>query len=154
MREQCLVAAERLAFDACPDPTGPTAGGRSALRFVPSLFQPYPEPTGPGAAITQAAVLLVEAERPIILAGGGALWSDAGPEIKALAKQLEAPVVTTLNAKGLLDERDPVSLGHARSVRAKAVLPHADLMLAVGCRFTEVMTDWRRLPVPQRLDPD
>ena len=67
--------------------------------------------------------------------------------------------ITTLNGKGLLDERSPISLGHARSVRARVVLPHADVMLAVGCRFTEVMTDWRRLPVPSRivqidLDPD
>ena len=38
-----------------------------------------------------------------------------------------------------------------RSAPAQAVLPHADAMLAVGCRFTEVMTDWRRMPVPSRL---
>ena len=42
---------------------------------------------------------------------------------------------------------------------AKEALPHADAMLAVGCRFTEVMTDWRRMPVPANLvqidvDPD
>ena len=70
-----------------------------------------------------------------------------------------APVVTTLNGKGLLDERKPCSLGHARSVGARRVLPHADAMLAAGCRFTEVMTDWRRMPVPKNLiqidlDPD
>ncbi len=59
--------------------------------------------------------------------------------------------MTSLNAKGILDERDPLSLGHARSARAKVVLPHADAMLAVGCRFTEVMTDWRRMPVPRNL---
>ena len=51
----------------------------------------------------------------------------------------------------MLDERNPLSLGHARSVRARRVLPHADAMLAVGCRFTEVMTDWRRMPVPGNL---
>ena len=59
----------------------------------------------------------------------------------------------------MIDERDPLSLGHARSARAKAALPHADAMLAVGCRFTEVMTDWRRMRVPPSLvqidlDPD
>jgi len=114
-------------------------------------FPPSPEPAVPAAAIAQAALMLAQAERPIILAGGGSLWSGAAPEIKALAERLDAPVLTTLNAKGLLDERDPLSLGHARSVRARAVLPHADLMLAIGCRFTEVMTDWRRLPVPRTL---
>ncbi len=127
MREPCPVSAALLAFPPCP------------------------EPAVPAAAIAQAALMLAQAQRPIILAGGGSLWSGAAPEIRALAERIEAPVVTTLNAKGLLDERDPLSLGHARSARARAVLPHADLMLAIGCRFTEVMTDWRRLPVPRTL---
>ncbi len=91
------------------------------------------------------------ASAPIILAGGGALWSGAAEAIGGLARRLDAPVLTTLNGKGLLDERHPFSLGHARSARAKAALPHADAMLAVGCRFTEVMTDWRRMTVPANL---
>ena len=83
----------------------------------------------------------------------------AADAIEALARRLGAPVITTLNGKGLLDERHPLSLGHARSARARQVLPHADAMLAVGCRFTEVMTDWRRMPIPGNLiqidlDPD
>ena len=93
--------------------------------------------------------ILAEARRPIILAGGGALWSGAADAIEALARRLGAPVITTLNAKGLIDERSPLSLGHARSVRRAAALPHADVMLAVGCRFTEVFTDWRRMTVPE-----
>jgi acetolactate synthase-1/2/3 large subunit len=122
-------------------------------------FPPAPRPAVPDAAIAQAAALLTAAQRPIILAGGGALWSGAAEAIEELAGRLGAPVLTTLNAKGLLDERHPLSLGHARSVRARVVLPHADCMLAIGCRFTEVFTDWRRLPVPRSLiqidlDPD
>jgi acetolactate synthase-1/2/3 large subunit len=105
----------------------------------------------PGAAIRQAADLLIRSERPIILAGGGALWAGAAAEIAALAERLDAPVITSLNGKGLLDERHPRSLGHARSARAKTALPHADAMIAVGCRFSEVMTDWRRMPVPKDL---
>jgi thiamine pyrophosphate-dependent acetolactate synthase large subunit-like protein len=103
------------------------------------------------AAIAEVAALLARAERPIVLAGGGALWGNAGVEVRAVAERLGAPVVTSLNGKGLIDERDPRSLGHARSARAKVVMPHADAMLAVGCRFTEVMTDWRRMPVPRAL---
>jgi acetolactate synthase-1/2/3 large subunit len=125
------------------------------LPVEPSEEAPPPDP----AALARAAGLLAEAERPIILAGGGALWSGAAVAVRALAGRLKAPVVTSLNAKGLLDERDPLSLGHARSARAKVVLPYADAMLAVGCRFTELMTGWRRMPVPARLvqvdlDPD
>jgi len=114
-------------------------------------FPPRPEPTVPLDAIARAAEILAGAERPIILAGGGALWSGAADEIEALARLLGAPIVTTLNAKGLIDERDPLSLGHARSIGARLALPHADVMLAVGCRFTEVFTDWRRMPVPKTL---
>lgn len=98
-----------------------------------------------------AVNLLRKAERPILLAGGGAVWSGAGPELKQLAERLDCPVITTLNGKGVLDERDFYSLGHARSVRAKEALPHADVMLAVGCRFTEVMTWFWKLRVPERL---
>jgi acetolactate synthase-1/2/3 large subunit len=105
----------------------------------------------PADAIVSAAALLGNASRPIVLAGGGALWGNAGAEVVAVAERLHAPLITSLNAKGLLDERDPRSLGHARSARARAALPHADAMLAVGCRFTEVMTDWRRMPVPANL---
>jgi acetolactate synthase-1/2/3 large subunit len=114
-------------------------------------FAPAPTPTVPGDAIDRAASVLADARRPIILAGGGALWAGAGAELRLVAERLGAPVVTTLNGKGIIDERDPISLGHARSVRARTALPHADAMLAVGCRFTEVLTDWRRMPVPKLL---
>ncbi len=114
-------------------------------------FPPPPTPAVPADEIARAARILAEARRPILLAGGGALWSGAAGSIAALARRLGAPVVTTLNAKGLIDERDPLSLGHARSARARAALPHADAMLAIGCRFTEVLTDWRRMIVPDRL---
>lgn len=117
------------------------------------LFPPSREtaPSLSPADLAEAATILASAARPIILAGGGALWSCAADSIAALARRLGAPVITTLNAKGLIDERSPLSLGHARSPRARAALAHADVMLAVGCRFTEVLTDWRRMTVPSRL---
>ncbi len=127
MRQPCTVAADLQEF---------------ALPAAPVV---------PRTAVIEAAKVLTAAERPIILAGGGALWAGAGEEIRQLARQLNCPIITTLNGKGILDERDPWSLGHARSVRARTALPHADAMLAVGCRFTEVLTDWRRMPVPRQL---
>ncbi len=101
--------------------------------------------------IERARQLLKNSRRPIILAGGGAVWSDAGPPIEQLARRLGCPVITTLNGKGIVDERSPSSLGHGRSIRATEALPHADLMLAVGCRFTEVFTWFGKLPVPDVL---
>ena len=138
-RPSALFLPQDLMRASCPTSSGIAA------------FPPPPVPTVPSDAIAEAARVLAAARRPIILAGGGALWSGAADSIESLARRLDAPVITTLNAKGLLDERHPISLGHARSTRARAALPHADVMLAVGCRFTEVLTDWRRMSVPARL---
>jgi acetolactate synthase-1/2/3 large subunit len=114
-------------------------------------FAPPDEPRVDQKTIEQAAAILSRAKRPMILAGGGALWSNAAEEVRRLAELLHAPVITTLNAKGLIDEREPWSLGHGRSARARTALSRADAMLAVGCRFTEVFTDWRRMSIPEAL---
>jgi thiamine pyrophosphate-dependent acetolactate synthase large subunit-like protein len=103
------------------------------------------------AAIEQALQLLAASACPIILAGGGAVWSGAEKEIAELAQRLDCPVITTLNGKGIVDERSPLSLGHGRSAPARAALAFADCMLAVGCRFTEVFTWFGRMQVPAAL---
>ena len=123
-----------------------------AVEQVPPAEAGTYEPTMPTVReFERAAAMLGEAERPLILAGGGALWAGAGPELSELARRLNCPVVTTLNGKGIVDERDPLSLGHARSPGGNTVWPHADLVLAVGCRFTEVFTGFRSLSAPKRL---
>jgi thiamine pyrophosphate-dependent acetolactate synthase large subunit-like protein len=105
----------------------------------------------PEANMERAAAVVQTFQRPVLLAGGGAVAARAADELRTLAQRLDAPVLTTLNGKGILDERDPLSLGHARSVRGRAILDHADGMLAIGCRFTEVMTGFRTLKIPPRL---
>lgn len=129
-----------LAIASDKSATCPTGTIHAAFRLAPSMD-----------AIREAAKVLHAARRPIILAGGGAVWSEAGDEIKGLAKRLDCPVVTTLNGKGIVDERDPISFGHGRSIRGRGVLPHADAMLAIGCRFTEVFTWFGKMPVPKAL---
>jgi acetolactate synthase-1/2/3 large subunit len=103
------------------------------------------------SAICNTALILSAATKPIILAGGGAVWADAGPELSEMAARLNCPVITSQQGKGILDERDPLSLGHARSARGRVAQQHADAMLAIGCRFTEVMTGFRKMQVPKRL---
>ncbi len=138
--------ARRLDPAARPDASG--VPGRARRQPHRPLDHPRSRARGPDRRGGRAAV---PRRRPIVLAGGGALWAGAEGEVRAVAGRLKAPIITSLNGKGIVDERDPLSLGHARSARAKAALPHADAMLAVGCRFTEVMTDWRRMPVPAAL---
>ncbi len=102
-------------------------------------------------SITKAVAVLSQAKHPVLLAGGGVVWANAGAEVRRLAERLDCPVLTSLNGKGILDERDPRALGHARSMRGRVAQTHADAMLAIGCRFTEVMTGFRKLQVPKRL---
>ncbi|MGO4300839.1 thiamine pyrophosphate-binding protein [Leifsonia sp. RAF41] len=88
------------------------------------------------AAIAEAARLLAGATDPVILAGGGS--RGATDELRALAERLGAPVVTTLNAKGVLDERHPLSLGsNLRLAAARNRARVADVLLVVGSKLGE-----------------
>lgn len=104
-----------------------------------------------GEAIRQAREMLQGSQRPVIVAGGGAMWSDAGRAIEELARKLDCPVISTLNGKGVIDERAPFAMGHGRCRRARVALSRADVMLAIGCRFTEVFTASGTLPIPKQL---
>ncbi|WP_129359555.1 thiamine pyrophosphate-binding protein [Rothia uropygioeca] len=98
----------------------------------PQTFDPVPPP---GAeAIAEAARRLTTAASPTILAGGGA--RSAASEVRHLAERLGAPVVTTLNGKGVLDETHPLSLGsnlRLHSIREYA--RSADVLLVIGSKL-------------------
>jgi acetolactate synthase I/II/III large subunit len=101
--------------------------------------------------IRRATESILTSQRPVILAGGGAVASGAAEQIAELARRLACPVITTLNGKGILDERASMSLGHGRNRRARMVMSRADLLIAVGCRFTEVFTAGGTAPIPKRI---
>lgn len=101
--------------------------------------------------IRQVAESIRTSQRPVVLAGGGCVWSGAAEQVKELARLLDCPVITTLNGKGILDERSESSLGHGRTRRARMALSRADLVIAAGCRFTEVFTASGTLPIPKRI---
>ncbi|ADB57242.1 acetolactate synthase large subunit [Archaeoglobus profundus] len=90
--------------------------------------------------IKRAVELIMKSERPIILAGGGVRISNAHPEVLELAEKIPAFVVTTLMGKGAIPEEHPLSLGfigmHGTKYGNLAVMD-ADLIIAVGCRFSD-----------------
>ncbi|WP_029145362.1 thiamine pyrophosphate-binding protein [Microbacterium luticocti] len=93
---------------------------------------PVPDPD----TIAEAARLLAAAADPVILAGGGS--RGAADELRAVAERLGAPVVTTLNAKGVLDEHHPLSLGsNLRLAAARNRARDADVLLVVGSKLGE-----------------
>ena len=97
-------------------------------------FTPIAAPDA--AAIAEAAALLRSATDPVILAGGGSRGAVA--ELRALAERLGAPVVTTGNAKGVLDEHHPLALGsNLRLAAARNRARDADVLLVVGSKLGE-----------------
>ncbi|MBB4662140.1 biosynthetic-type acetolactate synthase large subunit [Conexibacter arvalis] len=101
------------------------------------------EPRPEAAAVGEAAALIAAAQRPVLYVGGGAVNADAGAELRALAERAQAPVVTTLMAKGALPESHPLHAGipgmHGHKF-ANLTLNEADLVVAVGARFDDRVT--------------
>ena len=93
--------------------------------------------------IEDAAELIRGAERPILILGQGAILSGATDKIRAMIEDLQLPVTTTILGKGSVDEDHPLSLGcmgmHGRRVANFAVV-HCDVMIALGCRFSDRIT--------------
>ena len=101
---------------------------------------PQSGPLASDSAIAQAAARLLQARRPLILAGGGAL--DAGPALQRLAEQLQAPVALTINAKGIIGPGHPLLIGSSQSTAAaRALVREADVVLALGTELGETDYD-------------
>jgi acetolactate synthase I/II/III large subunit len=91
----------------------------------------------PGPGKLQEVVNLLRGARfPVIQAGGGAAAADAGAALLKLAERLQAPVVLTEGARGLLPSSHPLVL---TGLGGRAVLPHADVVLAIGTRFLDAL---------------
>ena len=92
------------------------------------------------AAIDEAAGLISQSQRPVILAGQGCMIARAGEELFKLSRTLGCPVTTTLLGKGVFPETDDYSLGmlgmHGTAYANKAIV-EADLILNIGSRFDD-----------------
>ncbi len=88
-------------------------------------------PQADPAAVRRAAEVLAAGAQPMIIAGGGAV--DAQAELTALAEALGAPVATTVNGKGAVDESHPLSVGASIRLRAlQKAAADSDALLVVG----------------------
>jgi acetolactate synthase-1/2/3 large subunit len=136
------LAAQAMAAMATGRP-GPAAlecpwdvWGRAGTVSAPAVL-PVATPEIDEDAILAAAKRLGAAKRPLIICGGGA--QDAAPEVTALARMLQAPVMGYRRGRGVLDSRDPLSvtlpLGHE-------LWGEADVVLGVGSRLLYPFTQW------------
>lgn len=98
--------------------------------------------------LTAAATALEAAERPAILAGGGARSADAGPAVARLAERIGAPLATTYYGKGLVDHDHPLHTGIAGTFMTQAndaLLWDTDLLVAVGAQLSGKSTRYGEL---------
>lgn len=91
--------------------------------------------------VERALDMLLEAERPLLLAGGGVITADASEDLRALAEYLRVPVQVTLMGKGSFDEDSPLYAGmtgvQTSQRYGNASFLESDLVLAVGARFAD-----------------
>ena len=146
-QELCTGRPRPVELELPPDVlTAPAPAGDKG----PDAHTP---PVPSDEAVAEAAQLLSNADRVLIWAGGGAVRSHAGEELAAVAELLGAPVVTTPEGKGAIPEDHPLSMGACYSTfgPARWLAPQADVVLAVGTRFTLPMTGPWSLRPPQAL---
>jgi len=122
----------------------------------PTYHEPQGRPRPDTTSVERAARLLTEARRPVLLAGGGVITADASAELVALAEHLGAPVVTTWMGKGTIPEDHDLnawSVGDTASTCGNALARSADVLLAVGCRFTDWSASSYRRDVTFSIPP-
>ncbi len=96
---------------------------------------------GSPEAVAKALEMLLSARRPLILAGGGVICSEASAQLTAFAEHVNVPVYTTFMGKGALSARHPLHLGIAGcwgEYPAQEAARNADVILALGCRFSDI----------------
>jgi len=123
---------------------------QSTMTWGPGAWPPamelpgYRLPAAPDrAAIRAAAALLRQARRPVLYVGGGVIKAGAHAELLALAELAQAPVTTTLMARGAFPDPHPLALGMPGMhgcYTAVAALQEADLLVALGARFDDRVT--------------
>ena len=104
-------------------------------------YRPVParRSAGDPRDVEEAATAILKARRPVIHAGQGVLYGEAWDELRELAELLQAPVMTTLGAKGVFPEDHPLSLGSGGATTTAPVvhfLQEADLVAGIGCSFS------------------
>jgi acetolactate synthase-1/2/3 large subunit len=123
--------------------------------FNPSTYRPHTR-TFDRRAVQDATDVLLDASRPVFLAGSGVDVAGAADHLRSLAELLPAMVATTPRAKGVFPEDHPLSLGvfgfaGHRAAKDTILGPDVDVLFSVGASLNETTTmNWHRDLMPSR----
>ncbi|MDN3448168.1 MULTISPECIES: acetolactate synthase 3 large subunit [unclassified Psychrobacter] len=133
-----------VVIDVPKDMTAPSE--KFAYEYPEEVFIRSYQPSlkGHSGQIKKAIEALLAAQRPVVYAGGGVIWSNAHEELTDLAHRLNLPVTNTLMGLGTFPGSDRQFLGmlgmHG-TYEANMSMHHADVILAVGARFDDRVTN-------------
>ncbi|WP_438854898.1 acetolactate synthase large subunit [Agromyces sp. M3QZ16-3] len=154
-----IAAAAHIASTGRPGPvlvdiTKDAQQATFAFSWPPKLELPGYRPItkAHGKQVLAAAQLIAEAKRPVLYVGGGIIRAGASDELLALAEGTNAPVVTTLMARGAFPDSHQQHLGmpgmHG-TVPAVLALQESDLLIVLGARFDDRVTGKAALFAPE-----
>jgi acetolactate synthase I/II/III large subunit len=105
--------------------------------------------------VREAVQLIAKSERPVIVAGGGVVLSQASGELQQFAESLLIPVLTTASGRGSIPEDHPLAFGLVGIYRtriSKKVYEEADLIITIGSKNEEFETGaWTYFPEKTKL---
>ncbi|HJA29017.1 MAG TPA: biosynthetic-type acetolactate synthase large subunit [Candidatus Olsenella pullicola] len=144
-REAFYIASTGRPGPVLIDIPSDLSGSEMVFHYPDSVDIPSYRPTYKGNAkqVKQAAELICQAERPLIMAGGGIVASHSCPELVELAERMQIPVVTTLMGKAAIPCSNPLNLGPVGmhgSKYANMAVTESDLIIACGARFSDRVT--------------
>ena len=125
----------------------------------PTLTIEVPQPIRPDTQTIEAAASRIDdADKRVIIAGGGVRTAEARAALTAFAELLNAPVITTANGKGAFPVAHPLHMGNAlMRPPIKQLVSEADLVVAIGTRFQAGTGGTKinlRLPALLHIDVD
>lgn len=115
-----------------------------ALSLPPEAYRAVEGPRASAAQIARAAEMLAEANRPVLVAGGGVVSADGGDLFRELLDVMKAPALATQMGIGTVPSDSPFFIGHGGIIGGDAIptaFAEADVILAVGCRFSSWLWD-------------
>jgi acetolactate synthase-1/2/3 large subunit len=146
LREAFLIAQSGRPGPVLIDITKDAQQGTAEFNFeaaAPKAYRPHPMRGANADSITDAAGLIREAKRPVILAGHGVIQSGAVEQVRALSERMQIPVACTLLGLGGFPASHELSLGmmgmHGEAWVNQAI-QQADLLIACGMRFDDRVT--------------
>ena len=107
--------------------------------FSADRYRSMQKPSINTELIKDAFQLLLNAEKPIIISGGGVARAEAWDELRELAEYLQIPVFTTIMGIGTMTNKSRCLMGASVSGPALKAAPEADVILALGCKFSFTM---------------